>query len=262
VRLAELRRRQGRTEEATALIAQATHHPLAVLCRAAMALDRGDAVEAADGAARYLRLMGEAQTERALGLELVVGAQALAGRPSEAAAAARELRAIADAAATASLLGAASHAEGLVLLAEGDRDGAREAFEDAVELFGRAGLPFESARARVDLAGALRALGREDAAVHEFEHALESFAALGAAGEERRVAGVQASRDADGAGALSRREREVLSLVAQGLTNAQIASALVLSEHTVHRHVANILTKLGSSTRAAAVARATELQLL
>jgi DNA-binding NarL/FixJ family response regulator len=114
----------------------------------------------------------------------------------------------------------------------------------------------------VDLAGALRALGRADAAVHELERALESFAALGAAGEERRVAGLQASRDADGAGALSRREREVLGLVAQGLTNAQIAAALVLSEHTVHRHVANILTKLGSSTRAAAVARATELQLL
>jgi DNA-binding NarL/FixJ family response regulator len=149
-----------------------------------------------------------------------------------------------------------------VLVAEGDRDVAREAFEDAVELLGRAGLPFESGRARVDLAGSLRALGRKEAAAHELERALEGFAALGAAGEERRVAGLQATSDADGGGALSRREREVLSLVAQGLTNAQIASALVLSEHTVHRHVSNILGKLGSSSRAAAVARAAELQLL
>jgi DNA-binding NarL/FixJ family response regulator len=48
----------------------------------------------------------------------------------------------------------------------------------------------------------------------------------------------------------------VLALVAQGRTNAEIAAALVLSEHTVHRHVANILAKLGASSRAAAVARA------
>ena len=262
VRLADLRRRQGRTEEATALIAQAPHHPLAVLCRAAIALERGDAVDAADSAAGYLRLMGEAQTERALGLELLVGAQTLAGRPSEAAVAAQELRAIAATAGTPSLLGAACHAEGHVRQAAGDRDGAREAFEDAVELLGRAGLPFESARARVDLAGALRVLERDDAAGQELERALEGFSALGAAGEERRVAGLQESRHADRGGALSRREHEVLSLVAQGQTNAQIAAALVLSEHTVHRHVANILRKLGSSSRAAAVARAAELGLL
>ena len=65
-----------------------------------------------------------------------------------------------------------------------------------------------------------------------------------------------------GASALSAREHEVLGLVAQGRTNAEIAAALVLSEHTVHRHVANILAKLGCSSRAAAVARATEEKLL
>ncbi|HET7567939.1 MAG TPA: alpha/beta fold hydrolase [Gaiellaceae bacterium] len=54
---------------------------------------------------------------------------------------------------------------------------------------------------------------------------------------------------------LSRRETEVLRLVAEGLSNREIASSLVLSEHTVHRHVANILRKLGQSTRAAAAAQ-------
>jgi DNA-binding NarL/FixJ family response regulator len=58
------------------------------------------------------------------------------------------------------------------------------------------------------------------------------------------------------------REREVLALVAKGRTNAEIAVALVVSEHTVHRHVANILAKLGCSSRAAAVARAGEQGLL
>ncbi len=53
---------------------------------------------------------------------------------------------------------------------------------------------------------------------------------------------------------LSEREREVLALVARGSTDAEIAAALVLSPHTVHRHVANIRTKLGVSSRAAAAA--------
>ena len=62
---------------------------------------------------------------------------------------------------------------------------------------------------------------------------------------------------ADGDSPLSRRETEVLRLVAVGLSNREIASSLVLSEHTVHRHVANILAKLAQSSRAAAAAYAT-----
>ena len=63
----------------------------------------------------------------------------------------------------------------------------------------------------------------------------------------------------NGASPLSRREAEVLRLVAAGLSNREIASSLVLSEHTVHRHVANILNKLTQSSRAAAAAQATRL---
>ncbi len=61
---------------------------------------------------------------------------------------------------------------------------------------------------------------------------------------------------------LSEREREVLGLVAQGLGDAQIAELLVISPHTVHRHVANILAKLRLPTRAAAAARAARAGLL
>jgi DNA-binding CsgD family transcriptional regulator len=261
-RLAELRRRQGRSEEAQALLAQAEHHPIAILCRAALALARGDAATAADGAARYLRLMGSASTERAPGLELLAESQAAAGRAEEAMAAARELHAIAAMAGTDPLLGAARHAEGCAQSAVGNFDAAREAFEDAVALLGRAGLPFEAARARVALARALRSLGRQEAARAELDRAAEGFAALGATAEERHTTLLRAGRRAGERGELSPREQEVLHLVARGKTNAEIATALVLSEHTVHRHVANILAKLGVSSRAAAVAAATEQDLL
>jgi len=255
-RLAELRRRQGRAGEASALLEQAEHHPVAILCRGALALEDGDAAAAADGAARYLRLMGETSTERAPGLELLVEANVAAGRVAEAAAAAAELRAIADRAGTEPLLGAARHAEGCALAAAGNPDGAREAFEDALALLGRAGLPFEEARARAGLARALRSLGRGEAARAELERAAADLAALGAAAEEGRVRALRGRTE------LSAREQEVLRLVAQGKTNAEIAAVLVLSEHTVHRHVANILGKLGASSRAAAVAAATERAIL
>jgi LuxR family maltose regulon positive regulatory protein len=256
-RLAELRRRQGRGDEARELLGQAEHHPIAILSRGALALDGGDAEVAAAGAARYLRLMGSASTERAPGLELLAEALAAAGRADEATATALELRAIAETAGTDPLLGAARHAEGCAHAAGGSFDAAREGFEDAVELLGRAGLPFEEARARVALAGALRSLGRTREARAELDRALEAFAAMGAAAEERRTSLLRSGRR----GGLSGREREVLELVAQGRTNAEIAAVLVLSEHTVHRHVANILRKLGVASRAAAVAAATDQDL-
>jgi DNA-binding NarL/FixJ family response regulator len=61
---------------------------------------------------------------------------------------------------------------------------------------------------------------------------------------------------------LTPRELDVLRLVAQGLSNPRIAQRLVLSEHTVHRHLANILRKLGVSSRAAAAAWAVRAGLV
>ena len=77
---------------------------------------------------------------------------------------------------------------------------------------------------------------------------------------ERLLSGDEGSAPTDGV--LSRREREVVGLLAAGLTNAEIAERLVLSEHTVHRHVANILVKLGARSRAAAAVTAAERGLL
>jgi pimeloyl-ACP methyl ester carboxylesterase/DNA-binding CsgD family transcriptional regulator len=69
-------------------------------------------------------------------------------------------------------------------------------------------------------------------------------------------------RGLDGASPLTSRETEVLRLVATGMSNREIASTLVLSEHTVHRHVANILRKLSQSTRAAAATQAARAGLI
>jgi pimeloyl-ACP methyl ester carboxylesterase/DNA-binding CsgD family transcriptional regulator len=68
--------------------------------------------------------------------------------------------------------------------------------------------------------------------------------------------------EVDGESPLTSRETEVLRLVATGMSNREIASTLVLSEHTVHRHVANILRKLTQSTRVGAATHATRVGLI
>ena len=78
------------------------------------------------------------------------------------------------------------------------------------------------------------------------------------------LAGAHADPAPDGPSAvlLSRREREVLALIADGLSDREIAERIVVSHHTVHSHVAHIRRKLGSGSRAAAVAEAGRLGLL
>jgi DNA-binding NarL/FixJ family response regulator len=66
-------------------------------------------------------------------------------------------------------------------------------------------------------------------------------------------------QEVDAGSPLTSRETEVLRLVATGMSNREIASTLVLSEHTVHRHIANILRKLAQSTRVGAATHATRV---
>jgi DNA-binding NarL/FixJ family response regulator len=100
----------------------------------------------------------------------------------------------------------------------------------------------------------LLALGRAEDAEHEAAAARERLAAIGAAGEAARARAILAAAGPHAAAPVTPREREVLRLLADGLTNRQIAGRLVVSEHTVHRHVANILRKLGLPSRTAAAA--------
>jgi LuxR family transcriptional regulator, maltose regulon positive regulatory protein len=269
VRLAELRRRQGRTDEAAELLAQASEHPDAPLCAAELALDRGDAREAAECAERFLRgVPEESGVQRAAGLELVVRSRAALGDVDSASAAQRAVEDAATAVATTPARAAARFCAGVVAQAAGDHEVARQSFEDAVALYLRAGAPFEAARARLELARALAALDRRDGADTQLRAAAAAFGEIGAAREAERARSLMESlaggRHGGGAttGGLTARELEVLREVANGRSDREIAESLVLSEHTVHRHISNVLRKLGVSTRAAAVAHAARNGLL
>jgi DNA-binding NarL/FixJ family response regulator len=239
--IAELRRRQGRAADAEALLDRAGASAGAQLCRAGLALDRGDPAGAADLAERILRQLPPARRlARAPALELLVRAQAADGAPGAAGAPLAGLRALATLAGTAPLRAGADLAAGVVAAAAGEHERARALLEDAVDAFERSGGAYDAAVARRELAATLAALGRPDAAARERDAADRALAALRAGGADP---------------AITPREADVLDLLAEGLTNRQIAERLVLSEHTVHRHVANILRKLGAPSRAAAVAR-------
>src|SRR5262245_7886868 len=135
VRLAELRRRQGRLVDAAALFERAEPHGLASLGRAELAFDRGDARAAAEHAERYLRRVPtQNRTDRAAGLELLVRALVATGDGDGARTALAELSAIATLVATVPLRASASLAAGYVAAGDGDADTARRHLEDAVDL--------------------------------------------------------------------------------------------------------------------------------
>jgi LuxR family maltose regulon positive regulatory protein len=272
VRLGELRRRQGNLDEAMALFERCGSHPLASLGRASVHLDRGDVKTGAELAERHLRrLPATNRTERAAALELIVRARIEQDRIEEAALAVKELHRIASEAGTGPLRALASLAAGLVAARSGDPRSARALLEDAVDLFEESGAPFETGRARVELAGVMRALGRPDAAVAEAERAIADLTPLGASLELARAraaldapatVSVAGSPGSDDASVLTPRQIEILRLISTGLNNQAIADRLFISEHTVHRHVANTLSKLDVSSRSAAVAQAARLGLL
>jgi DNA-binding CsgD family transcriptional regulator len=118
-----------------------------------------------------------------------------------------------------------------------------------MDLFASCSAPYDAARARHALADALDALGRSERAARERARAQEATARL-------------RGRREPASSALSARETDILRLVAQGLSDADIAGRLFLSPHTVHRHVANIRGKLRAPSRAAAVALASREGLL
>jgi LuxR family maltose regulon positive regulatory protein len=259
-RLGELRRRQGRTAEAEELFARSETHTLSLLGRAAVALDRDQPAEAAELADRYLRRFSDSgRVERSAGLEVAIRALARLGEHERATEALGELREIAARARTRPILAAVCSSEGTLAVARGDHDAARRSFEDALDLLAACDAPFETGRVRLDLAATQSVLGRSDQARREIEAAIADFRAMGADGERARAETMlgRLQKTEDGPlGGLSRRELEVLGLVAKGLKNRDIAERLVLSEHTVNRHVANILRKLGVSSRAAAASLA------
>jgi DNA-binding CsgD family transcriptional regulator len=151
----------------------------------------------------------------------------------------------------------AAYSQGLIRLASTDHDGAIEHLRRSVEVFEGLSMPFHSARSRLELAAALEA-SDPARATDEAEQALGTFDRIGAkryADRARAVLGRLGVRSRPPRppsrtdGPLSPRELEVALLVAEGLTNAEIAEQLVVEPGTVANHVADILDRLGFRSR-------------
>jgi ATP/maltotriose-dependent transcriptional regulator MalT len=258
---AEVLRRQGELAAAEAAYRDANafgREPQPGL--ALLWLAEGDA-RAAGAALR--RALGETvpPLERSRLLPAYAEVMVALGDLEQARAACRELTEIAVEFPSVMLGAIAAYVQGSVELAAGDADAALVTLRRALQIWQKLDAPYEAAQARVLVATACRALEDEDTARLELEAAHAVFEGLAARPELRRVDALLRSESEESHG-LSRRELEVLRLVAAGSTNREIAATLVLSEHTVARHVQNILRKLRVSSRTAATAFAFEHDLV
>ena len=224
--LAQLRLAEGRTEAALAAIRRANAEATEPLKRAALL---------------------PAHVEIALA----------ANEVDEARTACLELEEVAEQYESAMLDAIVAHAEGAVALAEGDAPPALARLRHAQRIWLELDAPYEVARTRELIAKACGRLGDDEAQMLELAAARELFERLGAAPDLARV-----SSRSSAAYGLSERELEVLRLVASGKSNREVASTLVISEHTVARHLQNIYAKLRVSSRAAAAAFAFEHKLV
>jgi ATP/maltotriose-dependent transcriptional regulator MalT len=218
--------------------------------------------EAAAGAIRRVVTETTDRLRRAKLLPAYVEIMLAAGDISAAREAADELGEIVGVYDTPALRAAAGCALGGVLLAEDEARPALGALRRAWEQWRALNAPYEAARARVLIGLACRTLGDEESAAVELEAARRVFAELGAAPDLVRVEGLTRKQPPAAAHGLTPREMQVLRLVAAGKTNHTIAADLVIADKTVDRHVTNIFTKLGVSSRAAATAYAYQHQLL
>jgi ATP/maltotriose-dependent transcriptional regulator MalT len=195
--------------------------------------------------------------KRAALLPALVEIALATGEVGDARTACFELRELANQYESAMLEAIVAHADGSVALVEGDAPSALARLRLAQRLWLQLDAPYEVARTRELIAQACSTLGDVEAGTLELEAVRELFDRLGAAPDLARV-----SAPAGPEHGLSGRERDVLRLVAAGKSNRQIASALVISEHTVARHLQNIYAKLGLSSRTAAAAFAFEHKLV
>lgn len=260
--LALLRIRQGRLAEAEQLLAGRGEDALVLLALAELRLAAGEPAVAAALLERALARTGDDLFAASRLLVRLVDAELAGGQPTRAHAALEGLRAVAVQTSGRPLVQAQTAlATARLALADGDAATANVAARGALDAFGRLGMPHEAAEARLELA---RAVGPElpALALADARAALAAFRDLGASRSADGAAALVRSLgggSAPGAridGGLTSREAEVLGLLAEGLTNAQIAQRLFISEKTAGHHVSRILQKLGARNRAEAAAYA------
>jgi DNA-binding CsgD family transcriptional regulator len=256
--LVELRVLQGRLHEAEALL---TGFEDDVECAAAAAALDVALGRPGRGVDRIAGALSSLQETPVVTLPLharLVDAALAAGDLAVAEASAHAVGELAGMTGTTLHHAQSDYAAGKVALASGRTD-APGLLRSAALAFAQAGAPLPACRARLALA---RALATEDRglAVTEARSALQALDRMGASAEGDRAAaflrelGVTGRTGPRDGALLSRREREVLRLVAEGLSNAEIAERLFISTKTAGNHVSNILTKLGLRSRTEAAA--------
>jgi DNA-binding CsgD family transcriptional regulator len=259
-RLAEIRVLQGRLEEADQLLVGFEHDPATLDARVGLASARGRLREAAMLLEDRLAETGADTFAAAPLLARLVEVLLRDGRRNDAAVAATKLELLAAGVGRERISAMALLAMGRIAMQDSERRSA-ELLRDAVNLYAGLGLRLEAARARLDLARALALLGSGDA-VGVGRRALAELEALGAMREADEAAAFLRSMGAKGrsrprlTSALTGREVEVLRLVGEGLTNAQIGGRLFISPKTAEHHVSRILRKLDVRTRSEAAAYA------
>jgi DNA-binding NarL/FixJ family response regulator len=260
-RLAELRVRQGRFGDAERLLEASGDDSFGI--RPATRVAWQQAVTDTDRNAAVAALVEVlAQHDGALAmlpdLAVLADLQLACGQTEAAVGSAARLAEMSGGDIGDALTGYAQLAGGLVAAAAADPDACR-ALRTAVRSFAAARLPLEQARAQIALAQAVAA-SDPGVALAEARQAAETFAWLGASGEFDRTSallrrlGGRPYPSPRAAGLLTGREREVLSLIAKGLSNPEIAERLFLSRKTVAHHVSNVLAKLGVRNRGEATA--------
>lgn len=258
LRLADLRVRQGRFEEAERLLDGYEDDAAAALPRARLLLARGQA-ELADRALHRLVPTGDCPLPAAPMVALQVDVRLARGDVGAARTLARQLVGLAERTGLASITGLAWRARARIAAAVDDTDAAMRLLDDAIAAFADAGLSYERAVTRLELAQMLSTQVPEVARA-EARTALRTFEALGstrdadaAASLLRELGDTGRSRPRSN-GVLTTRQAEVLDLLAEGLSNSQIAERLFISPRTAEHHVSNILAALGLSSRAEAAA--------
>jgi DNA-binding CsgD family transcriptional regulator len=160
------------------------------------------------------------------------------------------------------LIAKAAYAEGSLLRSEGNAQKALECLSKAYSIWETLKSPYEIARTRVLIGMASREIGDEEAANMELDTAHRTFSELNAISDINRIKELLRDKKIIKPGGLTKRELEVLQLIANGKTNRNIANELYISERTVERHVSNIFNKLNVSSRSAATAYAYKQQLI
>lgn len=259
--LGEIRRRRGDFTGAERMFAKA--HGLGREPQPGLALVRlaqGKTTSAAGALQAALRDPPANLIDRSRLLSAAVEIFLADGNPEAARSCCTELDRLADPAQSPLLTATADAANGAMAFASGDPATAIALLRRAWALWQDLRLPYEAARVRILMGRANRADGNEERARLEIEAGLEELERLGAAYDAQEARALLQRRPT--AAGLSSREVEILRLVASGRTNREIATELSLSAHTVVRHVHNIYTKVGVSSRAAATAFAFEHDLV